>query len=244
MSEEQPIRVEEHDGFATIHIERHAKRNAMNRAARQGLNAALRQVEGRFRAVVLTGEATSFCAGIDLKERRAERDAGRGDSAVEEWQDCTVAIRRHPAIFIAAVNGIALGGGATLISVCDLAVAAETAEIGTPEMSFAAYPGLAGPAVQFSTTRKRAAWMILTAERIDAATAERWGLVNTVLPAAQLMEEASSIARRVARWDPIALAEAKRALDTVPNVIGEWRQAFEFGALVNARIAARRGIPE
>jgi enoyl-CoA hydratase/carnithine racemase len=86
--------------------------------------------------------------------------------------------------------------------------------------------------------------MILTAERIDAATAERWGLVNTVLPAAQLMEEASSIARRVARWDPIALAEAKRALDTVPNVIGEWRQAFEFGALVNARIAARRGIPE
>jgi enoyl-CoA hydratase/carnithine racemase len=151
-----------------------------------------------------------------------------------------VAIRCHPAIFVAAVNGVALGGGATLINVCDLAVAADTAEIGTPEMSFATYPGLAGPSVQFSTSRKRAAWMILTTERIDAATAERWGLVNKVVPAARLMEEAVAVARLVARWDPAALAEAKRALDAIPNMIGTWREAFEFGALVNARIGARR----
>ena len=242
MSEEKPIAVEEHDVFAVIRIEGHAKRNAMNRAARQGLDAALRQVAGRFRAVILTGSETSFCAGIDLKERRAEREAGN-DTAVEEWQDVTVAIRRHPAIVIAAVNGLALGGGVTLISVCDLALAADTAELGTPEMSFATYPGLAGPAVQLSTTRKRAAWMILTAERIDALTAERRGLVNKVVPAASLMAEAEALARLVARWDGVALAEAKRALDVVPNAVGDWRQGFEFGALVNARIAARRGEP-
>jgi enoyl-CoA hydratase/carnithine racemase len=146
MSEENPVHVEEHDDHAIIRIERHAKRNAMNRAARAGLQAALRQVEGRFRAVVLTGEATSFCAGIDLTEFRAER-AQLIETAVREWQDCTVAIRRHPAVFVAAVNGVALGGGATLINVCDLAVAADTAEIGTPEMSFATFPGLAGPSV-------------------------------------------------------------------------------------------------
>jgi enoyl-CoA hydratase/carnithine racemase len=243
MSEENPIAVEEHDLFAIIRIERHAKRNAMNRVARQGLDAALRRLAGRFRAVILTGSETSFCAGIDLKERRAERASGN-DSAVEEWQDVTVAIRRHPAIFIAAVNGLALGGGTTLINVCDLAIAADTAELGTPEMSFATYPGLAGPSVQLSTTRKRAAWMILTAERIDAATAERWGLVNKVVPAAQLMAQAETLARMVARWDPSALAEAKRALDVIPNAIGDWRQAFEFGTLVNARIASRRGKPD
>jgi enoyl-CoA hydratase/carnithine racemase len=83
--------------------------------------------------------------------------------------------------------------------------------------------------------------MILTAERIDAATAERWGLVNKVVPAARLLDEAVAVAGLVARWDAVALAESKRAIDAIPHTIGTWREAFEFGALVNAKIGARRG---
>jgi enoyl-CoA hydratase/carnithine racemase len=79
-------------------------------------------------------------------------------------------IREHPAIFVAAVNGFALGGGATLISMCDLAIAADQAEIGMPEIGFGAYPQYSGPAAQIQLTAKRAAWLVLTAECIDGRT--------------------------------------------------------------------------
>ena len=101
-----------------------------------------------------------------------------------------LAIREHPAIFVAAVNGFALGGGATLISMCDLAIAAEEAEIGMPEIGFGAYPQFSGPAAQIQLTPKRAAWLVLTAERIDGRTAEAWGMVNRSVALDRLMAEA------------------------------------------------------
>jgi enoyl-CoA hydratase/carnithine racemase len=190
--------------------------------------------------VILTGVGSIFCAGIDLKERA--EDLARGDlSAPGEWVDVNVAIRQHTSIFIAAVNGTALGGGGTLINVCDLAIASEDAEIGMPEMSFATYPAMAGPATQLSLSRKRAAWMVLTAERISAPQALEWGLLNRCVPAAELMAEARKVAERVAAFDPVALACAKQALDQIPAVTTDWRQAFAYGELVNAKIQQRRG---
>ena len=106
-----------------------------------------------------------------------------------------VAIREHPAVFIAAVNGLALGGGATLVSVCDLAVAADEAEIGMPEIGFGAYPQFSGPGAQIQLTAKRAAWLVLTAQRIDGRTAENWGMVNRSVPLTGLMDEAGRLAR-------------------------------------------------
>ena len=105
-----------------------------------------------------------------------------------------LAIREHPAIFVAAVNGFALGGGATLISMCDLAIAAEEAEIGMPEIGFGAYPQFSGPAAQIQLTPKRAAWLVLTAERIDGRTAEAWGMVNRSVALDRLMAEAELLA--------------------------------------------------
>jgi enoyl-CoA hydratase/carnithine racemase len=225
---------------AVLTIARESKRNAMNRSARQGMMLALDHIRDRFPVVVLTGVGTSFCAGIDLKERA--EDLARGDnSASAEWVNVNVAIREHPAVFIAAVNGIALGGGATLINVCDLAVAADTVEIGMPEMGFSTYPAMAGPSTQLSLSRKRAAWLVLTTERIPAAIALEWGLINRCVPAAELMAEATAIAQRVAQFNPAALAAAKQALDTIPASITDWRQAFRQGELTNAKIRQQNG---
>ena len=121
-----PIVVDVHDGWAEVRIDRENKRNAMNREARRGLLDAFDRLRGTARAVVVTGTGGSFCAGMDLKEVEADRAAGV-DDAGEEWIGVNLAIRSHPAIFVAAVNGLALGGGSTLLNVCDLAVASTRA---------------------------------------------------------------------------------------------------------------------
>ena len=136
-----------HYGWAEIRIDRETKRNAMDRATRQAMLAAFEELRPSAKAIVITGTGMAFCAGMDLKEREQDRLAGI-DGAGDEWVSVNIAIRKHPAIFIAAVNGVALGGGATLINVCDLAVASTQASIGCPEMGFATYPAMAGPAIQ------------------------------------------------------------------------------------------------
>ena len=129
----------------------------------------------------------------------------------------------------------------TLINVSDLAIAADEAEIGMPEMGFSTYPGMAGPATQIMLSPKRAAWMVLTARRIDGQTAERWGMVNLSVPLADLEAEADALARHVAQFDATALAESKRALEAIPNRIADWAGAFDFGQPVNATIRAKTG---
>ncbi|MCS6891918.1 MAG: enoyl-CoA hydratase/isomerase family protein [Rhodovarius sp.] len=236
----ETVLVSRHEGWAEITISREEKRNAVDRATREGLRRAFDACTD-LKAVVLTGVGAVFCAGMDLKEREADRARGI-DTAGEEWIAVNIAIRRHPAIFIAAVNGLALGGGSTLINVCDLAIASERASIGCPEMGFATYPGMAGPAAQLSgITRKRAAWMILTTQRIDGATAERWGMVNECVPHEQLLPRAREVAQMLARFDAVALAEAKRALDRIPAFITDWQQAMDHGQMVNALIRSRSG---
>jgi enoyl-CoA hydratase/carnithine racemase len=233
-----PIVVTRHDGWAEVRIDREAKRNAMNRAARTGLADAFAALED-MRAILLTGSGQSFCSGMDLKERQEDTAQGINTSN-EEWISVLLSIRRHPAIFIAAVNGIALGGGSTLINMCDLAIASSDASIGCPEMSFSTYPAMAGPAIQLSgVTRKQAAWLVLTTNRIDGATAQSWGMVNEHVTPEQLLPRAAELAAQIARFDPIALSESKQALDRIPAPISDWAQAMDYGRIVNAAIRSR-----
>lgn len=234
-----PLQVTRHDGWAELRIDREAKRNAMDRASRQALREAFEALRGSARAIVLTGTGAAFCAGMDLKEREVDRAAGI-EGAGDEWIAVNMAIRAHPAIFIAAVNGLALGGGATLINVCDLAIASTEASIGCPEMGFATYPGMAGPAIQLSgITRKQAAWLVLTTNRIDGATAERWGMVTECVAPDRLLLRAAEIAQQVARFDAVALAESKKALDRIPAFITDWQEAMDHGQRVNLGIRSR-----
>ena len=105
-----------------------------------------------------------------------------------------------------------------------------------PEIGFGAYPQFSGPGAQVQLTAKRAAWLVLTAQRVDGRTAEAWGMVNCSVPLAGLMDEADRLARIVGAFDAVALSESKRALDAIPASISGWRQSFEYGLSTNARI--------
>ncbi|GAA4223945.1 hypothetical protein GCM10022254_02320 [Actinomadura meridiana] len=231
-------------GVARITLNRPEKRNAMSRAARAALIEVLDRCEGQAKVIVLTGAGPAFCAGVDLKEAGEEeidtdrRGAGRRTS----WLAVQERIRQHSAIIIAAVNGFALGGGLTLINSSDLAIAADDAPIGMPEVGFGLYPGLAGPSTQLRLGAKRAAWMVLTADRITGATAAEWGLVNLAVPADELQDAALDLARRVGRHNGVTLGWAKRALHEIPMYISDWTKALEYGEDVRYQIKARSDV--
>ena len=111
-----------------------------------------------------------------------------------------------------------------------------------PELGFGSYAGLSGPSTQVLITRKRAAWMVLTTDRIPARVAMEWGLVNQCVPAADLMPSAQALAARIAAFEPNAISVSKRALDTIPTTITDLRQAFVYGELANASIRVRTGV--
>jgi enoyl-CoA hydratase/carnithine racemase len=221
-----------------ITMNRPAKRNALNRQARAGLLEALEGCRRKASVVILTGAGGTFTAGMDLNQLTSG-DQDEEDQLNETWRQVQEAIRAHPAVVIASAAGYALGGGSTLINVCDLAVVAEDAQIGMPEIGFGFYPGLAGPAAQLRLTSKQAAWMVLTAQRISGTTAVEWGMANLAVPAAELEARTLELARRVAGFDPVALEWSKKALWQIPMQIGDWKTALEFGAYVNAEIHAR-----
>lgn len=230
-------------GISRITLNRPEKRNAMNQAARTALVDALDECrELRAKVVILTGAGPAFCAGIDLKETAPEGHTSPIDDSAtrrSSWRNVQEEIRHHPAVVIAAVNGYALGGGLTLINTSDLAVAAEDAQIGMPEVSFGLYPGMAGPSTQLRLGAKRAGWMVLSAERIDGRRAEEWGLVNRAVPAAEVAEAALAMARIVARYDAVTLEWCKRALWEIPMHITDWSTALEYGENVRAQIRVR-----
>src|SRR5690606_5271294 len=107
----------------------------------------------------------------------------RGDSVRNRWYDTIgTTIRNHPSIFIAAVNGLCLGAGVTLINIADLAIMADEAEIAVPQISFNIYPGVAGASSQTRLLRKHASNLVLTGRRISAAEAVEQGMVNMAVP--------------------------------------------------------------
>lgn len=243
---DQMILLEGHENYGVITLNRPEKRNAMSSVAQAQLQAILRETVGRWPVIVLTGAGSAFCSGIDLKERRQRLE--RGEEMPREysrqghsWMETVEMIRKHPSVFIAAVNGHALGGGVSLINVCDLAIAAEEAEIGMPEITFASYPTIAGPSTQLRILRKHASWLILTGRRIDGRTAARWGLVNRAVPADALMDEAHALAAHVAQFNPVTLDWSKKALDDIPAHVSDWTAALEYGRGVTSVIQNQLG---
>lgn len=235
------VLLEKRDAVGWITLNRPEKRNAMNGEAQSELRAALADCKQDCRVIVLTGEGRAFCSGIDLSERRGRAD-GAGDRVYahgsESWLETNEHIRMHPAITIAAVNGYALGGGLTLTHNCELAIASDRAEFGMPEVGFNVFPGLAGPATARRMLPKHTAYMVLTTKRIDAVTAERWGIVNEVVPHDVLRQRADELARHIAQFDPVVLDHSKKALRDLELM--PWSESLVYGGYVNAVIRGRR----
>ena len=179
---QQSVVLEDCGAYACITL----SRSTLDTAAQQQLQDVMRESVGRYPVIILTGTGKSFCEGFG-----AEAEAGGARSEFSRQghsiTDTVEAIRKHPSVFIAAVNGDAIGDGVSLINVCDLAIAAEDAQIGLPEITKAGYPTIAGPSTQLRVLRKHASWLILTGKRIDGRTAARWGMVTSAVPADRVM---------------------------------------------------------
>src|SRR5207248_7717452 len=163
------------------------------------------------RSVLVTGAGPAFCAGMDLAELSETIDA---DQAVV-WTDALNLARLFDLMYtlpkptIAVVNGPAVAGGAGLVSVCDLAVAAPAAKFGYPEVRRGLVAAMVMPHLLRHVNERIARYLLLTGDLIDAAEACRTGLVNEVVPATQLLDRALAIARAVVEGGPNALATTK-----------------------------------
>ncbi|MDQ0691331.1 enoyl-CoA hydratase/isomerase family protein [Arthrobacter sp. W4I7] len=241
---EDLVLVEDRGRYAVLTINRPEKRNAMSQDAVRRLREALVQVRDK-QAVVLTGVGPAFCAGMDLKEQAQLIGEHRYSQDVREWTTVQSEIRSHPAVFIAAVNGYALGGGSTLIHSCDLAIAAESAQIGAPEMGFGGFPTQAGPSAVKRVAPKHAAELILMARRVDAREAFRMAIVNKVVPDEELLSEAIAWAEQLAGFNPVALDWGKKTIQRMENL--SWDDAMDYCSITSQitsmkSTASREGI--
>ena len=208
------VEVDVHDGVATILLNR-PKMNALNLQMQREIRAAAEEISGRadIGAVVLHGGPKVFAAGADVKEM-ADMSFQEMSQAAISLQGSFTAVAQIPQPTIAAITGYALGGGCELAMCCDMRIAADDAQLGQPEILLGIIPGaggtqrlprLVGPA--------RAKELILTGRFVSAEESLRIGLVEQVVPSADVLDTAMALATRLARGPAIATRAAKEAVD-------------------------------
>jgi enoyl-CoA hydratase/carnithine racemase len=242
---------ESNDGIALLTLHRPQKLNALNYALIDALSSALDAAESdpEIRAIILTGSGDrAFSAGADIAEFAGSIEAGIETALrdfVRRGQRLTSRIESYPKPIIAAVNGIALGGGCEVTEAAPLAVASDRAQFAKPEIRLGFPPPFGGTQrLPRLIGRKRALEMILTADAIDATEAQRVGLVNRVVPHGRLLEEARALAARVARHPTNTVAACLRSVTrgiNVPIDEGLAIEAMQFSATA-ATDAVRNGI--
>ena len=209
--------VVEEDAWAVITLDRPERMNSFRGRTVDELIRAFKTAwaDKRVAAVILTATGDrAFCTGGDVKERAETGGYGETEWGTFEIERLHRIMRDIPKPVIAAVNGIAIGGGHVLHVLCDLTVAAEHAtfaQSGPRVGSFDAGFGSAYLARVVGEKRARQIWFLL--DRYDAQTAERWGLVNEVVPADQLLDTARGWARKISSYSPTALRFLKHSFN-------------------------------
>ena len=188
------------DAVATLTLNRPAQRNALSRAMIAALSSVLDDIsqDPSIRAVVIAANGPGYCAGHDLKEVRANPDRAFYDLLFAECSALMTRIVRLPQPVIACVHGIATAAGCQLVASCDLAMASEDARFATPGVNIGLFCSTPMVALSRAVSRKHAMEMLLTGELMDAGTAWRFGLVNRVVPAADLRAETHAVAANIA----------------------------------------------
>lgn len=198
------------DGVLTLTLNRPAARNALSLALARELRATLEDfvTNPDARVAVITGAAPAFCAGLDLKDFSAP------DSPRSEVADLVRWLPRIPKPLIAAVDGPAMTGGLEIVLACDFALASEQARFGDTHLRIGALSGSGmNTRLPQAVGLRWAKQMVFGCQPIDAATALRIGLVNEVLPAAELLPRAQALAKAIAGWDPELVAIVKDTMD-------------------------------
>ncbi len=206
--------VETRDHVGLIRLDRPEAMNALNAQLMDELSDALARFDAddNVGAIVITGSDKAFAAGADIKEMQAKSfvDAFREDFITANWE--AAARTRKPVI--AAVAGYALGGGCELAMMCDFILAADTAKFGQPEINLGVMAGAGGTQrLTRFVGKSKAMEMNLTGRFMDAAEAERAGLVSRVVPAGDLVEEAVAVAAKIAAKSAVAVLAAKESVN-------------------------------
>ena len=203
------------DRIATITVNRPDKLNALNDATIAELGRAIDEARARddVRAVILTGAGRAFVAGADIGELQSQTPL-LATARSRAGQDVFRRFETSPKPTIAAINGFALGGGCELAMSCHMRIASEAAKFGQPEVKLGIVPGYGGTQrLPRLVGRGAALRLLLTGELIDANEAYRLGLVDQVVPAAQLIETVTTLLKAIVGNAPLAVAGCIQALD-------------------------------
>lgn len=213
MATTDEILCERRGGAVWLTLNRPEVLNSLTPTAVEGLRAGLAAAEADpgVRCVVITGAGRSFCAGTDLGAIRGGQGPFDLRTFLEQLRDAALAIEASPLPVIAAVNGVACAGGLELVLACDLVVAAEEARIGDAHANYGLVPG-GGCSVRLPERvgTVRAKQLLLTGELLPARRLHEWGLVNEVVPGAELTAAVDRIAAVLATRSPLAAARVKR----------------------------------
>jgi enoyl-CoA hydratase/carnithine racemase len=201
------------DGVLRLTLNRPEARNALSSELMTALLKALgcAAQETEIRVVVIAGAGPAFCAGHDLRELRADPRPEAYQRTFALCSELMLAIVRLPKPVIARVHGIATAAGCQLVATCDLAVAAEEARFATPGVNIGLFCSTPMVALSRAVGRKAAMEMLLTGELVDAATARALGLVNRVVPAAELRQATDRLARQIAGKSALTVKIGKEA---------------------------------
>ncbi len=205
------------NNIAVVTLNRPAKANSLNRSLFLEIRMMMEKLEqdDNVNVIVITGEGNKdFCAGVDLKERaqmsKSEAMADRGRFI----KPCFEALRKVSKPIIAAVNGVALGGGAELALSCDIRIASENARFGQTEIKWGMMPAYGGcQQLRMIVGPGMAKELILSGKIIEADEACRIGIYNRVVPSETLMEEVGQLASEIANNSSVSVIQAKKAID-------------------------------
>ena len=213
------ILVEQRGRVGLVTLNRPQALNALNKATMEEVVAATTAMDAdpTMGALVITGSEKAFAAGADIKEMSSK---GYMDMYAEDWFRGWESLSRLRIPVVAAVSGFALGGGCELAMMCDVIIAGDNAKFGQPEINLGVIPGMGGSQrLTHAVGKAKAMDMVLTGRMMDAAEAERAGLVSRVVPAASVVEEALKAAEVIASKSKPAAMLAKEAVNA----------AFELG---------------
>ena len=212
----ETIRIDVEGALAVVTVAREAALNALSSKVISELTMASGELEvsGEIRAVIVTGEGDkAFVAGADIAEMR-DLTPTQAHAFAEMGGALAHSIETSEKPWIAAVNGFALGGGCELAMMCDFIIAADTAKFGQPEITLGTIPGIGGTQrLTRAVGKSKAMDLCLTGRMMDAAEAERSGLVSRIVPADKLMDEVMAAAEKIASMSRPAVAMAKEAVN-------------------------------
>ena len=206
------ITTERQDGTAIIRLNRPKALNALNARLIDDLCQALDvfEADAKAGAVIITGSDKAFAAGADIKEMATLTSV---EAYMKNQAAALERVSRFRKPVIAAVAGYCLGGGCELAMMCDIVLAADTAKFGQPEITLGIMPGMGGTQrLPRAIGKTKAMDLILTGRTMDAAEAERSGLVARIVKAGDLMEEALAVARKIAGYSQPIVMMAKEAV--------------------------------